>query len=282
MPTQHRAAEAAGFAKGQNAFKLCRLGRACKGGIGRLVAIILFLFVGHNAIEERGRWQLLVIADDDDLLDARDETERVFRPNLTGFVDDEQVKHDRSRRQELRHGDRAHQQNRLDPLQCLARSLEQLADRHVTAPTPDLGADRIHRAIVPSGNIRGVAATHDVNGRTAAVGLERSEFFCYRVVLRPIKFLQRGYGGDGILPNCFGVGAVEYGFCFVGHDRTGRQGVGQRRCGESPQSRIGCREPPPLRRIALARRARGALLRQGFARESGRAQRHGRPWKRQP
>ena len=47
-----------------------------------------FFFVSHDAIEEGGRRQLLIVADDHDPLGAGDEAERILRAYLARFVDD--------------------------------------------------------------------------------------------------------------------------------------------------------------------------------------------------
>jgi hypothetical protein len=73
VPTQHGAVEPTGFTERQDTFEFCGLRRACERGLLRLVEIGL-LFVGDDAIEEGGRRELFVVADDDDLRGPRDET----------------------------------------------------------------------------------------------------------------------------------------------------------------------------------------------------------------
>ena len=88
----------------------------------------------------------------------------------------------------------------------------------MAAPASDLGADCVHRAIVSSRHICGMAAANDVNGRFAALGFERPKFFGCGVVLGPLEVHQRRYGRGGFLPDRFGVGAVEDRLLFVGRD----------------------------------------------------------------
>ena len=103
MPAQHGAAEPARFAERQNAFKIGGFGRASERSVNNFVAIVLLFFVSHDAIEEGGRRQLLIVANDHDPLGAGDEAERILRAYLARFVDDKQVEPNRSGRQELSH-----------------------------------------------------------------------------------------------------------------------------------------------------------------------------------
>ena len=136
----------------RHVFALCRLG-----------------FVGDHAVEKIRRRQLLFVADDNDPPAARDKAQGIFRAHLTGLVDDQEIEIDRTRRQELRDGDRAHEKDRLDLLDGVARHLHQLAQRHVAALAADLGAYDAHAALRAARDRRLMPRAH-----AAGHGLARS------------------------------------------------------------------------------------------------------------
>ncbi len=80
----------------------------------------------------------------DDLAAACNRAESVFGPDLAGLVDQQQVELCRTRRQVLCDRDRAHQEDRLDPLHHLARRAHDLPDWLVTALLGHLAAQEPH------------------------------------------------------------------------------------------------------------------------------------------
>ena len=128
VPPQHAARHRPRLAKGQDAFHVADLRRLDV----RYVLVILALFVArHLAVEERGRRQLLLVADHDDLLGPHDGAQAVSRPHLAGLVDQRQIERESSRPQVLRYGERAHQEHGLDRRHGFAGLVEELADGHV-------------------------------------------------------------------------------------------------------------------------------------------------------
>jgi hypothetical protein len=66
------------------------------------VALRLILVVGHQTVKEGGWWELLLVADNQDMACARNGAQCVFAANLRCIVNDP-VKGSATWRQELRH-----------------------------------------------------------------------------------------------------------------------------------------------------------------------------------
>ena len=146
VPSQHPAFEAARLAQGENAFEIGNSGGTLPMLDRGLLAVSGIGFIGDHPVEKARRRQLFLVAHDDDPAAARDKTKGVLRAQLTCLVDDEEIEIDRTRRQELRDRERAHEKNRLDFLDRAARRLHQLAQRHVSALAADFAAYHTHFA----------------------------------------------------------------------------------------------------------------------------------------
>ena len=162
MPFQHAPREAARLTQGQNAFLAAKPRRTVEK-IRTDIFIIPFLVVlliRHYAIKERRRRKLFFVPNDDDLIRPRDRAKRVLRADLRRLVDNQQIKRNRRRRQELRHRYRAHQQHRLDALDGCAGSFKQLAQRNMTTVPADLATNDPHLAHGTLRHLREVSGQH--------------------------------------------------------------------------------------------------------------------------
>src|SRR6202047_1105300 len=146
VPPQHPAFEATRLAQGKDAFEIGNWGSTLPVLDRGLRAVSGIGFISAHSVEKARRRQLLLVAHDDDPAAARDKTQGVLRAQLICLVDDEEIEIDRTRWQELRDRDRAHEKNRLDFLDRAARRLHQLAQRHVSALAADFAAYHTHFA----------------------------------------------------------------------------------------------------------------------------------------
>src|SRR6185437_14908790 len=109
VPVQHPMRQTLGQAEVENAFRVSGMER-------ELIVLVDVFFVAGQLREEAVGRQLPLVADHDHLTASRDGTKRVDRLDLRGLVYDEEVERDRSRLEELSHRERAHEKDRLDPL----------------------------------------------------------------------------------------------------------------------------------------------------------------------
>ncbi len=71
---------------------LCQLGGTTKQILVFELFIVVFILTGTGEpVEEGCRWELLLVADDDDLASTGDRTERILGAHLTGFIDQQEV-----------------------------------------------------------------------------------------------------------------------------------------------------------------------------------------------
>ncbi|MNU89669.1 hypothetical protein D3C71_795150 [compost metagenome] len=145
VPLQHALRKSLGRTQRQHAFQVPGL---------RPRLLLIDLLATGQAGEERGRWQLLVIAHHHDLPAARDRAQRIHRLDLAGFVDDQQVELDGAGLQELGHRQRAHHEHRFDGLDRRGAQAEQAPQRHVVALARDLAAQRAQRTYATGGAAR--------------------------------------------------------------------------------------------------------------------------------
>src|SRR6266849_2572811 len=93
----------------------------------------LLLFFGlvrtHEGIKEAGGWQLLAIANNHNLLAACDCAQSINGFYLACFVENDQVKIERSGRQVVGNGKRAHHEDGLDGLDGMPSFEHESADR---------------------------------------------------------------------------------------------------------------------------------------------------------
>ena len=186
MPTKHRAVESASFAKREYAFEIGGLSDRAESDLNRLVGVRVFL-VRHDPIEEASRRELLLVSDNDHLLCACYETERILRPHLACLVNHQKIEFHGIGRKELRHRDWTHQQHGFDALKRLPRRLEQFSDRHVSASARYLRADRIHCAEISARHSIGMASAHDLNSRSSTRRFEPPELVHDRVMRRAVE-----------------------------------------------------------------------------------------------
>ena len=149
MPFQHPLPQPARFAQGQDTFHIG--GRRAYGRV-RVIGLILVHII-NQPIKER-RWRkLFLIAHNYDLPRTGHNAQRIFRSDLARLIDDQQIKGDRPRRQELCHGNRAHKHHGLDPLDHGARILHHPTNGFMTTLAGNFAPDDGHLAHMAFGHL---------------------------------------------------------------------------------------------------------------------------------
>ena len=119
MPEQVRLGHAHGKAVIQDALEILGLG---------------ILFIGHLLLEERRRRHLLGIANDDRFLTSGNDTYSLTRRQLARLIENDQIEHRLARRRdELRHGHRAHENTRSYVKDELLNAGKKRSDRDIAA-----------------------------------------------------------------------------------------------------------------------------------------------------
>ena len=192
------------------------------------------------------RWQLFLITDDDDSLAARDEPQGIFRAYLAGFVDDEKIELDRTRRKELRHRDRAHQEHRFDLLDRVSRDLHESAQRHVAALAADLSANNAHAALSATGNPRPMFRTDASHRGLARFLLELPEASDERGVAITVKARKIRVVSDCLFPAGFRERRLDFQNGVLWFEPPGGEHAGNPGGSAGARFPVGRGEPRPF------------------------------------
>gem|GEM_PF-6428666 len=135
---------------------------------------------------------------------------------MTCLVDDQEIEIDRTRRQELRDGDRAHEKDRLDLLDGVPRYLHQLTQRHMAALSADLGTYHAHAALGAARDRSLVPGAHALHRGLARLFLEADELRDKRVLPVAIQVGKSGVFANRFFPAGFGEGGLDFQKCILG------------------------------------------------------------------
>ncbi len=131
MPSQHPLSHILGGTQTENALHVAGVQFR---RVGRVIVI-------DHPLKESRRRQLTIVADDNDLLAARNRSECINRRNLAGFVNHQHFESQTARLQKLGDRRRTHHEDRLDRLDGTAGLGKQPPEREVTSFLLDLAAD---------------------------------------------------------------------------------------------------------------------------------------------
>ena len=267
VPAQAGSRHRARLAQGEDALHVRRLRRPD----GRVVVGILRVVVHplHLAVEEGGGRKLLGVADHDDLPRPRNRPQRVGRAHLTGLVNHQDVEGQAAGTEKLRHRERTHQQDRLDPDHRLTGPVEQRAQRPVAALLADLAPDHADLARRADRQRAMVQQRHFLRRQMAEPVVRAAKRRHLRRALAAVERRQQGILGAQPAPYRLGARVAEHvdrvrrGQAPVPHPRPQfvEPEFGTRLRGRGQQAPVGQRLPPPQPRgEPLAQRRNRDLL----------------------
>ena len=145
-----------------------------------------------------------MITDDYNLSCAGNSTKRILRRDLARLVDHEQIERKFPRRDELSHGERTDEKDRLQPLQSSTRVKHELAHSAMAPFLANLTPDDTHLALVPGRALLEITMHHFMPRRLNAQSVEVSKFRDAMGPYGPFDFHEGGVVSSSSFPQRLG------------------------------------------------------------------------------